>query len=181
MHERIAKNRQEMERIARSELQHLQQSLRESSNAVLNTMASDIAAQSQAARQRITASLNGLEQRTERWRNVLGLVLLRNACIDLAIGEPSGRGDAMERPAGRVQCAGHGPGAQDLGNLTDAGPERALHHPAARGVVTALSDPRQTPSPAPGVNHERTGIVSSECAGQVGEPRSRRACNAESS
>jgi hypothetical protein len=85
LQERIAKDREEMERIARSELQHLQQSLRESSSAALNTMASDIATQSQAARQRITASLSGLEQSTERWRNVLGMVLLRNTCIGLAL------------------------------------------------------------------------------------------------
>lgn len=85
LQERIAKDREEMERIARSELQHLQQSLRESSDAALNTMASDIAAQSQAARQRITASLSGLEQSTEAWRSVLSMVLLRNTCIGLAL------------------------------------------------------------------------------------------------
>jgi hypothetical protein len=85
LHERIAKDREEMEQIARSELQHLQQSLRESSSAALNTMASDIAAQSQAARQSVTASLSGLEQSTERWRSALALIVLRNTLIGLAL------------------------------------------------------------------------------------------------
>ena len=85
LHERIAKDREEMEQIARSELQHLQQSLRESSSAALSTMASDIAAQSQAAQQSVTASLSGLEQSTEHWRSVLGMVLMRNTCLGLAL------------------------------------------------------------------------------------------------
>lgn len=85
LQERIAKDREEMEQIARSELQHLQQSLRKSSVAALNTMASDIAAQSQAARQRVTASLSGLEQSTERWRSALALIVLRNTLIGLAL------------------------------------------------------------------------------------------------
>jgi len=85
LHERIAKDREEMEQIARSELQHLQQSLRASSSAALNTMTSDIAAQSQAARQSVTTSLSGLEQSTERWRSALALIVLRNTLIGLAL------------------------------------------------------------------------------------------------
>ncbi len=85
LQERIAKDREEMEQIARSELQHLQQNLRESSDAALNTMASDIAAQSQAARQHITASLSGLEQSTERWKSSLAVLLMRNTIIGLAL------------------------------------------------------------------------------------------------
>jgi len=98
----------------------------------------------------------------------------------LALGETSGRDGAVEGPARRAQGAGHGPGAQDLGDRADGRQERALHHPAARNEGAALRDQGQAPCPAPGVSHERAGIASGGRPGQVGEPSSQRAGGAES-
>lgn len=98
----------------------------------------------------------------------------------LALGEPSGRGGAVEDPARRAQGTSYGLGAQDLGDRADGGPERALHRPAVRNESATLRDQRQAPSPAPGVNHERTGIASGGRPGQVGEPRGQRTGGAES-
>lgn len=98
----------------------------------------------------------------------------------LAFGEPSGRDGAMEGAAGRTQGTGHSPGAQDLGDCADGGPERAVHRPAARNEGAAIRDQGQAPSPAVGVSHERTGIASGGRPGQMGEPSCQRAGGAES-
>lgn len=98
----------------------------------------------------------------------------------LALGEPSGRGRAVEDPAGRTQGTGYGLGAQDLGNRADGGPERALHRSAVRNESATLRDQGQAPSPAPGVSHERTGTAPGRCPGEMGKPSGQRTVGSES-
>lgn len=83
--DRMQQDREQMELIARSELEHLQQSLRKSSQLALHTIEADIAAKAETLGSAITSQLQHLSIQTTSLRKSLATAWLRTTALGLCL------------------------------------------------------------------------------------------------
>ncbi len=83
--DRMQQDREQMELIARSELEHLQQSLRKSSQHALHTIEADIAGKAETLSSAIASQLHHLSIQTTSLRKSLTTVWLRTTALGICL------------------------------------------------------------------------------------------------